>query len=134
MSKIEDKAVDIMDKAMVGAERLTEKLAELAAQYGPDVVNAAIEVARITALRPIIGGAVCAVVSYVLLRFSIKAFQTAKADDWDNPVYIVGCGFSGIISSGFGTAAAIYLFDVWNWVGVFEPKLWIAHRILEKAL
>lgn len=140
MSKIEDKAVDIMDKAMVGAEKLTEKLAQLAEQYGPDVVNAGIEVARFTAAGKLLSGVGYAIVGWALYKTSMWLFAKAKAwaeEDEGHPFAIfsgVGGGvvFLGVIAAFYSALAPF--FSIWNWVGLIEPKLWIAHRILEKAL
>jgi hypothetical protein len=161
MSKLEDKAVYIMDKAMVGAEKLTEKLAELAVQYGPDVVNAAIEVARIEALSGLVRPLVALGICLPLFIISVKraAVSITKQNRWDElrdshtyPVLeggkhatkTLGYGPQNVAvllwcatASATGTIscfAAYGLSSVWNWVGVIEPKLWIAHRILEKAL
>lgn len=152
MSKIEDKAVDIMDKAMVGAEKLTEKLAELAQQYGPDVVNAGIEVARLTAAGSLLqaigwalAGAALSAISVRLYRRAVKRDEEMRAakefaapafsltDYWSLERKIPSGLFAGAAAFAF-VCTGTRLFNIWNWVGVVEPKLWIAHRILEKAL
>jgi hypothetical protein len=161
MSKLEDKTVEIMDKAMIGAEKLTEKMAELAVQYGPDVVNAAVEVARIEAasglIRPFFLFAFSAPISVYAIKkmigldAKIAKFKEVKNSHrypllegdqhaekvlgYPNPsgsmlFYSVVLG----LSIGFATVNGYALTHIWNWVGIFEPKLWIAHRILEKAL
>jgi hypothetical protein len=140
MSKLEDKTVEIMDKAMIGAEKLTEKMAELAVQYGPDVVNAGLEVARFTAIGNLIGGLGWAVFTGVLVKTGLHWAKKAKQwndEEGDNPVvfaYGMGAGCAVIGAIPAGLSALWPIFTVWNWVGIFEPKLWIAHRILEKAL
>lgn len=157
MSKLEDKAVEVIDKSMIGVERLTEKMAELAAQYGPDVVDAGMQVVRLNAIQSqlvnVVFGVPATIAAIVYIRKAIKLWQQSHAWDacyfgslhnrketssimgYDDPegaawaASIVG-GISSVIS-----IASIYCFlNIWNWVGIVEPKLWIAHRILEKAL
>ena len=49
--------------------------------------------------------------------------------DWDIG-WALGLGIGGIVSMVFALVSVRALFDVWNWVGIFNPKLALAHRIL----
>jgi hypothetical protein len=140
MSKLEDKTVEIMDKAMIGAEKLTEKMAELAVQYGPDVVNAGLSVAQYQATQQLIYGTLMCTASlgvmyaaYWLLGYC-KRLNEEKGQHEPREIFSVVSGLYfglGLVLMAWG---GVKLFNIWNWVGIFEPKLWIAHRILEKAL
>lgn len=134
MSKIEDKAVDIMDKAMVGAEKLSEKLAQLAEQYGPDVVDAGLAVARVTAAQKLLYGLIAVIGSTAFFWIARYLVRKVRDENWDEFFGIGGIFISGALGLFFAIGGLIDLLSIWNWVGVFEPKLWIAHRILEKAL
>ena len=151
MSNLEDKAVDIMDKAMIGAEKLSAKLAELATQYGPDVVDAALQVARFKAAGELLAGTVSFVIAYNLAKFSKRMFSaaakrrdefnkektssyyTAKKDISEFEEFFAGVA-SALLAVFLTIPTIITYGSIWNWVGIIEPKLWIANRILEKAL
>lgn len=131
-NKVEDKAIELMDKAADGVEALTVKLAEIGAQYGPEVVDAGLAVARLTAGAELFWGLwllVLGLVSLYILKRGYKECKDYEGEVWDSPMPFL------VIIPTFVSASTIFpaLFrfaNIWNWVGVVEPKLWIAHRIL----
>lgn len=43
-------------------------------------------------------------------------------------------GFLYLMGFLFSLISACFLFYIWNWVAIFQPKLWLAHQILAKAV
>ena len=135
MSDVEAKAVELMDKAANGVEALSAKLATIAEQYGPEVVDAGLAVARITAVRELVFAFIgwVTVAVFIGVCFLVwKKTESWKQDDVRGVARcstIIGAIAGTTLVSFFGFGAPRF-FDVWTWVGVFEPKLWIAHRIL----
>lgn len=142
---LEDKAVELIDGAQQGLGALSEKLQELAIQYGPDVVDAALNVARITAAKPLVIGLGLLVLAATVLLISRHLFLTGTSDvaadkkdgahrgpyDVYNGEYRRDTGLIGFV---LGALLLIPVtatwFNIWNWVGLFAPELWIAHRVL----
>lgn len=138
--KLEEKTVEVIDKAMDGMDQLTIMLAEVAEQYGPEVVDAGLAVARISAGAALVHAAIGLALIYALFRLGIPLTLKFRAmlpeHDQNDFEFIFPIGFSwGIVGGGTMIAAfagfgAEGFFNLWNWVGLVEPKLWIAHRVL----
>lgn len=107
-------------------EKMAGHLGTLAEKYGPETVDTALTAARVHGAGNIAVGAflIAAVVSIPWKRF----FVWVKATDGDGPVmlFIVAVGLAPM----GGIAGAIMLLDIWNWVAVIEPKLWVAKKLM----
>ena len=97
-------------------------------------------VARIDAANVLVRGAVCTAVAAGLLWIvwrvlAIAKARTArhKADPWIDMLEVheflavIGCGAAGLIA---GTIGIAQITSVWAWVGMFEPQVWLARKIL----
>ena len=138
--KLEEKAVEIIDKTLDNMDKLTVMLAEVAEKYGPEVVDAGLTVVRVSAGSTLIHAAIGTALIVALFKFGIpltfKYRASLPESDRDNTEFfmptflcwvIAGVGVFGISLGGFGT---LKLFNLWTWVALVEPKLWIAHRVL----
>lgn len=129
-SPLENKAVEILDASQKAIGEFADKMVELGKQYGPDVADAALQMARIDAIQFLVPGVVAAILCGLLILVGIKLARAVNADkfsaDTAIPLFAFG-GLCTVISAGF---AIFRLVDVWAWVGIFEPKLWLAKRIL----
>ena len=99
---------------------------ELAKQYAPDVVNAGLTVVQISAFSEI-------VIGVVLLAVSIGGFFAARWV-WKKTDDEFCAGLAGAAALGAGIASGVHLLSVWTWVGIFNPKLYIAYKLFEKVL
>ena len=130
-----DEAIaNVIDKAMVGAEKLAQALQRMVEAYGSDAIDLALNVARIDAFSHLVPGSVCAVVATALFfffRFAAKkwdedyASQTGhyKHSSWDVPTII-----SALLGTVLSVIAVAFLFNIWAWVGIFYPELWIVKK------
>ena len=125
MSKLEDKAVEILDKI----EAITES-------YAPDVAAAAIEAVRISA----IGDLVACITGVVLLcagvfagRKLISFFVRKKEEDGYFSDWEIGFALTafivGVIGVIGGIQFAFNITDVWMWTTIFNPELGLAHKL-----
>lgn len=126
MKELEGKTVEIL-----------EKLDALATQYTPEVMDAAITAVKITAIGNLVWGVfglVCAGVAWWLTKNFTGYCRVKKQDggwmsDWQIG-WALGFGIGGAVSTFIALFAISSLFEVWNWVAIFEPKLALAHRAL----
>lgn len=127
--KLEDKAVEILDKADVAISTFADKLGELAKQYGPEVADAAFALARIDAISTLLTPFLCLVLCSAALRWAWKpAWEWSDKDKYGDREFAV---FMGLCVLGVGVLTSFFMLaDVWAWVGIFEPKLWLAKRVL----
>ena len=126
MGTLEQKAVDILDK-----------LENLATQYTPEVIDAATSAVTVTALGNILSGIVgigAAIFAlWVTKNFAKYCRRKRQEEGWMSDWEIgwaLGLGVGGITSGLIALISVWSLFDVWNWVALFNPKLALAHRVL----
>ena len=126
MSVLEEKAVEMLDK-----------FEALASQYGPEVINGATSAVVVTGIGDILQGFVALGAAFIVwyLTKNFTKYAKRKKDecgflsDWEMG-WAAGMGI-GIFTSGLLAACGIWtLFDVWNWVAIFNPKLALAHRLI----
>lgn len=121
------------DKILAAAERFGDKLADIAGQYGPDVADVALAAARVDAASQVIGAvgaAIGACISYRFLRTSIVAFTTNDNHMGKELLGLLGTIFSGAALAVFGIAVVAMGASLWPWIGLFEPKIYVAGKLL----
>jgi hypothetical protein len=116
-----------------------DKLVHAIEVYGPKATELALETGRMSALNEIIqstsaflvGGALL-FGSYKVIRTAFRKVEVEKVDE-DGP-WIA----AGIIAGFIGVGATIALFvgffsllDVWPWVGISHPDIYLAHKMLK---
>lgn len=101
-------------------------------QISPKVLNIAVEITRINSLQWLIGGGlgllILSGVFAYLANFAWKKLNV-KYDERAQVLFI----FSIVLSGTSALFAGINLFNVWNWIGVFNPTLALAHEILNQV-
>ena len=125
---LEEKAVDILNQM----EALTK-------QFAPDVVDAGMEVTRLNGIASVVAGVVMLICAYpvytqavrLFLFFKKKKEEDGYMSDWEmGSVAVSICAPVVIILLVIFGAALV--FDVWNWVAIFNPKLALAKSIMGK--
>lgn len=117
---------------------LADSITAAAKTHGLEVVDAALGVARVSASQGLIigfgllAGAILGAV--VARRLFQKARVVAAAHkgygDPEFP-YVFGGAMASLATVVVSIFAGICLLDVWSWVGLIEPKLYIAHKLLK---
>jgi len=123
--KIETKLVSMLDALQNGVAEVGGKIVK----YTPDVVNAAEWVVRIDGAQEL----VFSIFGLLLGVFSAKfLFKHAKiwCDNNGNPIGYIG----GIGAVVFSTASFFSIINMWTWIMIFEPKLYIAKQIIESVV
>lgn len=129
--KVDEKTVELMDRAADAVEIFAIKLQNLSAEYGPEVVDAALWVARIDALA-VIGATVAILIAGIVLGLNTKtarAWSKKVEPNWESPLAVWG-GLVGLSSIVLLTMGTIRILNPWPWVGIIEPQLWIAKKVL----
>lgn len=119
---------------------LADALTEAAKTHGQEAVDLAIASARVSAAAGLVEGLGClagAAAMGVIIRWCFKraSKEGAKGIHDQNDSIVIGC-VAGLILAGITGAVLtvgvfVDFFDLWNWVGMFEPRLLIAHRLLK---
>jgi hypothetical protein len=126
-------------------EVLTDKFLEIINQlqttvsaHGQEAVNLALASIQIDALGNIISGIVASFGVYFLYRFGKWIFRQTKEEesslcDQDEIFYIYSI-IAGLGSIALFICSLILLFDIWNYVAIINPKLYLAHTIVDHVL
>ena len=106
--------------------------------YTPQIWSVMQNVVRIDALGTLITFIVFLILGILAIVFAFKhVFGEDVADGYGN-VNNVGTFIVSLLGCGFGTLSTLISFsqllNIWLWVGVFDPKLSIAHDIIIKVL
>lgn len=119
------------------------KLGQLAQAHGQEAINAAVQVKQVDSINHLIGipgwGAVLVACGFAAYGIRKWWGRFDAADDFDTRDFgKLSCGIAGLILA-LGTALSAFaficaLFGVWAWVGLFNPKLALAHDILVKLV
>ena len=149
--KVEEKIVSMLDALQSGVVHVGEQVVK----YSPDVADAALWVVRIEGVSALIYG----VIGLFAIAIAIILFRKYL---WHNSQYTaefklycskqgveerihrnnannhyfwrLAFGFSALGFTFVGFGFLKKLLDIWNWVAVFEPKLYIAKQIIDAAL
>lgn len=144
--KLDASAAKALDKITNAVDAVVAKLGTLAEKYGPDVVDSALWVIRLDGIQTIAIGVVFGLVSLACGMAWRKLYAAYKpvAAEWrhyyrsssttrperDENDYQIGLTILAIITAGLFIVAAIHLLSFWSYVAIFEPKLWVAKRLL----
>lgn len=149
--KVEEKVISLLDALQSGVAHIGDQVVK----YSPDVADAALWVVRIDGLGNLLIGLLglgMIAVSHALFRKAVwhrgqhiiawRAYIETKGKEEriqkDDADYHDFWRFITLLTSGFsgfaGLIAVARFLDIWNWVAVFEPKLFIAKQIIDAAL
>jgi len=108
---------------------------ELAKRYTPDIIDTSLIIIQITCLSNLLIALVAICVAVGLFKvFLWNAQENKKVPQiYGTDKYICGMVFSGC-GCGIAGLFGLTIFNIWYWVGVFNPKLYIAYKIFAKVL
>lgn len=129
-------AEEIAQTGAAVVDKWAERLADVMAQYGPDAATFALEVGRVGALREIAYGSAWAAVA-VGAMLSTKWLVAATRRLYDNGRSggeeigpgILAAVFMGL-TAGASIAALNSLLNLYAWVGIWRPEVYLAARAL----
>lgn len=120
-----------MEKLDEALAKITNTMNELAQTHGADAVDLTLEVARMHAIT----GLTMDVVLAVVCAFLCKMFYShSKELDYDSFYHECLAPALTFISGGVAVISGASLFLVYRWVGIFEPKIYIAYKLFDKVL
>lgn len=127
----------VSDRAMTMIEDMISKLETGITEYGPDAIELLLEVARFEA------AAGAARWTIIMLATAFGAYLCVKTWKWgsrrydeDEREFSQEPPWQWVVAGIASTANAIIFFgnvfdfNLWDWVGIIEPKLWLAHRVV----
>jgi len=122
---LENKLVTMLDAIQNGAVEIGGAMVK----YSPDIADALLTVVRLDCVASIFYPAVWLLLLSVCGLFLSKHWN-ASWEASDGAINIVALIFLLI---GF-VIAGLFFLNFWSWVGVFEPKLYVAHMLVKKVM
>ena len=119
-----------MTDATQKATELLDKLTTLTEKYAPQVYQTAVDVVQIQAVGEICLSLFCLFSLYFCWRKILKLQKQGFFDDKDEFICILSVIFGISSTLVMGMYSVCYLFDIWNWIALFNPELALAHKIL----
>lgn len=112
-------------------DELAKRFGELAEKYGPNVVDAALQAARVEAYSKIVGSLAGITAMVIGLLIAWYLWNKELEDEHDEiPLRIFG-GIAGIISAIGLVICVSNLLDPWIWTAIQHPELWIAKKVFK---
>lgn len=108
-------------------EKYADKLTDVLAQYSGPAADLALAVGRVAAIRDIVIAVALIVASGIGAKLCI--FLGKKTPEWDElagiPCVVVGVG-----SAAMAFIGGVGLLDIFAWVGMFHPEIYLAAKAL----
>ena len=112
---------------------LIEKFENLSAELAPEVVEIGLTTARFAAGQGLVYGVLALVVAGVLLWLPVKVWSGLYDEDdavEDKAWVVIITGVSSAPALIATIIALTNLLNIWNWAGLFDPRIWIAARVM----
>ncbi len=128
---VQNKLVEMLDALQHGAV----KVGETVVKYTPDAIDTALWVVRLDGIQ-----ALLSIVFFLLLgiglivtTYKLKAWVLRIDEDIESPAILLP-----IATAGFAISLLVInisrLFNVWLWISIYEPKLWLAKQLVAQVL
>jgi heme/copper-type cytochrome/quinol oxidase subunit 2 len=137
VDKVINKTLEIITQLQSVATDATHS----AINYLPDAVNLGLTAVRVDGVNDILMGLFCALCVFVLAKLfklaSVRAdagteqYNDSMIDCVYAPISLIVIPMIGII---FLFISASNLLSAWTYVKIFEPKVYLAHKVVEKVL
>ena len=112
------------------AVELLDKLTALSEKYAPKVYETALTVVQVQAVGELVLSATCLIFMYWLVKKALKLKAQNFFDEYDEALTVVTVIFVGSAIIVTSVLSLCCLFDVWNWIAVFNPELALANKVL----
>lgn len=127
-----------MDKTLETATSLATKLftgmESLVVKHGQDAIDLGLATVRVTGIASLFEGLVALIIGVAFLvafRWCLK-YWDRKYSDYEPMQYFGGLGaFIGMVTSA--CIALSIFFNVWNYVAIIKPEIWLAKKTIDKV-
>lgn len=127
---VEGKLIEMLDALQNGAVKVGEQVVK----YSPDVAEAALWVVRIDGAQSIVFGVAGIPAACISVRLAKRYHAYLKSVKLNDEPPIVVVIFLWCLAAWASLASASCLLSVWNWIAVFQPKLWLAKQIIDAVV
>jgi hypothetical protein len=129
-------AVDVASKGLDLADKWASQLGDALHKYGPDAAQLALAIGRVGAIQTVGSGLICAAIAVAAAKAVVKFVTIGRGikdpDKEFGYVMTLAVGGAVIGIAGFACAisAIVYLTNLYAWVGMFNPAIYLAAKAL----
>jgi hypothetical protein len=127
-------AEDLGEKVLTIVADKFNELVSAAEKATPVAINAVLTVVSINVIQNIVGGLVVLIICLVSSRYFhiyYGKYKILSYGDREMEGVITIASLAVAVISGL--ISGIILLNVWNWVGVFHPNLYLVHELVNKV-
>lgn len=132
-SPVEAKIVSILDALQNGVVTVAGQVVH----YAPDIANTALMVVRIDGINDLVnlGASALAATVFTIVMYKLTKKASCNWEDGDKyfPLNMV-TGIMGILTSIWAFCSVSSLINVWLWMKLFQPKLYLAHELIKSVV
>lgn len=124
---------EIAERTLDMVESFAVKLESLAVEIGPEVGELTLTAARVDAINEIFPAVLFAGLGTLLIYFLLRRIQKYYKKERPSDAEDIGAVLSGVCAALLAIPTIVYTeswLSIWPWVGLYEPKLWIAYKLL----
>ena len=129
MSATEELAEVAVDKSL----QYLEAFESLVEKHAPEVIDTGLAVVQVHAVGEIIIAVITGGLAFAAFKCSRSLLQKSLNNRHDGVLEGFGAVFSATAGL-FCLLGTIPIFQIWTWVAIFEPKLYLAYRLFSKIL
>ena len=112
------------------AVEFLDKLTALSEKYAPKIYETALTVVQVQAVGELVLSATCLIFMYWLVKKALKLKAQDFFDEYDEALTVITIILGGSAIIVTSVCSLCCLFDVWNWIAVFNPELALANKVL----
>ena len=113
-------------------DRLAQAGSDLTSQYGKDALDMAVEITRMNGVVAELTGLSCLGLVFFLVSIAPRVSGWAQKNDYGGLEWLSTVGLY-IVVTILTLCSLSNLLDFWNIIAIFNPKIALAHQILELA-
>ncbi len=111
-----------------------DKLIHAIEAYGPRATELALETGRWAAINNLVQASACLIIGGTVVFVACKTLLRAIREMNGDEVWIFAAVASVIAGIGGGGSFVVGIggiFDMWSWVGLSHPDIYLAHKLLK---
>lgn len=129
-NEVSGKLTEVLDGLQKVANQITDKLVETA----PKAYEIILTLKRIDSLQQVLIFLGAFLLSFGFFKLRGVLYKKYDPKDYNTDGWMIGSIFSSIFSGVFLIFALIRAFNIWIWIGVFQPDLAIAKDVYDSVL
>jgi hypothetical protein len=110
-------------------------LKQVTEEWAPAALELGIQMTFWNGVSQLLLGGLFAVLTAALFYNTMKALKKSKNASYsDKEGYLIVAALLAIAGLIAAIPTIVMLFNIWNWIAVFNPKLALAHTIFERIM